>query len=81
MAARLNARHQDAVRLKIKASQLVNRLTSHTLGKLKRPMDSSQVAAGLGLLRKCLPDLAQTELTGKNGSPLFDKVERVIVRK
>lgn len=78
MAARLKARHQDSVREKIRATQLVNRLTSHTLGKLKKPMDSSQVAAGLGLLKKCLPDLAQTELTGENGSPLFDKVERII---
>lgn len=81
MAARLNARHQDAVRQKIKASQLVNRLTSHALGKLKKPMDASQVAAALGLLKKCMPDLAQTALTGPDGEALFDKVERVIVRE
>lgn len=80
MAARMNARHQDAVRAKIQSSQLLNRLTNHALGKLKRPMDSSQVTAALGVLRKSLPDLTATELTGKDGERLFDKVERIIRR-
>lgn len=74
----MGRRHQDDVRKKIKSSQLLNRLTNHALGKLKKPMDSSQVRAADCVLKKCLPDLAQTELTGKDGAPLFDKVERVI---
>jgi hypothetical protein len=49
------------------ATQLINRLTNHALGKLKRPMDASQVRAADCVLKKCLPDLAQTELTGKDG--------------
>lgn len=80
MAARMNARHQDTVRAKIQSSQLLNRLTNHALGKLKRPMDSSQVTAALGVLKKSLPDLTATELTGKDGERLFDKVERIIRR-
>jgi hypothetical protein len=78
VSARLNPRHQEMVRAKIQASQLVNRLTSHALGKLKKPLDATQVTAALGLLKKCLPDLSATELTGKDGERLFDKVERVI---
>jgi hypothetical protein len=80
MAARLNARHQESVRSKIQATQLVKRLTSHALGKLKRPMDSSQVRAAECLLKKSLPDLSSVELTGKDGERLFDRVERVILK-
>lgn len=67
MAARLNPRHQDQVRDKIQASQLVNRLTNHSLGKLKKPMNASQVTAALGLLRKCVPDLSQISGSGEGG--------------
>jgi hypothetical protein len=81
MAARLRPRHQHEIREKIRASQIVTRLTSHALGRLKKPMDASQVTAALGLLKKCMPDLAQTALTGPDGEALFDKVERVIVRE
>ena len=66
MAARtIRVRHQDDVRRKIQASQLVNRLTNHALGKLeKKPMDATQVSAALGLLRKCVPDLSAMEHSG-----------------
>jgi len=63
VAARLNRRHQVMVREKIRASQLVNALENHVLGRKK--MASTQVAAALGLLRKCVPDLASTEHTGE----------------
>ncbi len=65
MAARLNARHQETVKEKIRASQLINALQNHVLGK--RKMDPSQVTAGLGLLKKCVPDLAQLNGGGENG--------------
>lgn len=65
MAARiLRPRHQDEIREKIKASQLLNRLTDHGLGKLKKPMDATQVTAALGVLKKSLPDLTATEHSG-----------------
>lgn len=63
MAARLNRRHQTMVREKIRASQLVNALENHVLGRKK--MAATQVTAALGLLRKCVPDLASTEHTGE----------------
>lgn len=48
--------HPDSVRQKIQASQIINRLTAH-INSDKPIMDSSQVTAALGLLRKCVPDL------------------------
>ena len=81
MAARLNKRHQDSVRDKIKSSQIINRLTDHALGALEKPMEASQVTAALGLLKKCVPDLASTELTGPDGGAvLFERIERTIVK-
>jgi len=65
MAARtLRPRHQDEIREKIKTSQLLNRLTNHSLGLLEKPMDASQVAAALGVLRKALPDLSAVDHSG-----------------
>lgn len=71
MAARLNPRHQEMVRDKIQASQLVNALESHVLKGKK--MGPSQVTAALGLLKKCVPDLTHAELTGKNGAALIPR--------
>lgn len=62
MAARLNRRHQAMVREKIRASQLINALQNHVLGKKK--MESTQISAALGLLKKCLPDMASIEGVG-----------------
>ena len=59
MAKRLNPRHQEMVREKIRASQLVNRLEDHILGETD--MCNTQVTAALGLLRKVVPDLKATE--------------------
>ena len=64
MAARVRKiRHDDETRAKIQTSQLVNRLTDHVLGKVD--MSPSQVTAGLGLLKKTLPDLASVEHSGE----------------
>ena len=63
MAARKQLWHPDAVREKIKASQLVNRLTDHALSNTPI-MDASQVTAATKLLNKVLPDLASTTFNG-----------------
>lgn len=63
MAARKKLNHDDRTREKIRTSQLINRLTDHALGKVE--MNSSQVSAALGLIRKTLPDLAAVEMTGQ----------------
>lgn len=56
MAARLNPRHSEMVREKIRATQLVNRLEDHVFGEAE--LSATQVTAALGLLRKCVPDLS-----------------------
>lgn len=59
MAARLNNRHQEFVKAKIQASQLVNRLQNHALGKMPKgqnPMDDTQIRAADILLKKVLSD-------------------------
>ena len=63
MAARLNRMHQDSVRAKIQASQLINALEDHVLKGTK--LKQSQVRAALGLLAKCVPDIQRTEHTGE----------------
>lgn len=71
MAARvLRIRHQDEVRQKIQATQLINRLTNYALGKEGVTMEPAQVTAALGVLKKSLPDLQSTELTGNPDKPV-----------
>lgn len=80
MAARtVKIRHDDETRAKIKTSQIINRLTGHVLDGLE--LSPSQVSAGLGLLRKTLPDLSTVEQTGKDGGAInmHHTVEQVIV--
>lgn len=55
MAARLRLKHQDEVRAKIQASQLVNALQKHVDGN--NNMSPTQVRAAEILLRKAMPDL------------------------
>lgn len=63
MAARKRKiRHDDETRAKIQTSQLINRLTDHVFGKVE--LSATQVRAAETLLRKTLPDLTATELTG-----------------
>lgn len=65
MAARLNRNHQEAIREKIRSSQLVNSLENHVFGKKK--LEASQVTAALGLLKKTVPDLSQVSGSGDDG--------------
>lgn len=55
-------------RVKIQNSNILNALIEHVDGK--REMSATQVSAGLGLLRKALPDLANVQHTGEDGGPL-----------
>jgi hypothetical protein len=71
-------RMTDEHRTKIGNSQILKCLIEHAVGK--REMSPSQVTAGLGLLRKVMPDLAATTLSGDLDNPLvITKIERVIV--
>lgn len=62
----------DAHRSKIQKSQILTALIQHAEGK--REMSPTQVTAGLGLLKKCLPDLTSVTMTGENGGPVEHKV-------
>ena len=63
MAARkLRPFHTDEIRAKIQASQLINRLTDHALGKIE--LSPTQIKAIEVLLKKSVPDLSSVQLTG-----------------
>jgi len=66
----------EAIRARINGAQIAERLKKHVLGKVR--MTPSQVTAGLGLLKKVMPDTQAIELTGKDGGPLV-VVEREFV--
>lgn len=74
MAARLRKNHQDSVREKIRASQLVNYLEKHALTGTGAKNAGTRTKAALGLLNKCLPDLAKTEHVGDGGGPIKAEV-------
>jgi len=75
MAARLRARHQDEIRTKIQASQLINRLQGHALGEVD--LSQTQIKAIEVLLKKTLPDLSATEISGDPDSPLEANVRLI----
>lgn len=68
MAARLNARHSEMVREKIRASVLIDRLHKHAEGKVE--MTPTQVAAANSLLDRSVPKLSQIQHTGDPENPL-----------
>lgn len=77
----MNRLHQDDVRKKIQASQLLNRLTDHAFGEVE--LSQSQIKAIEILLRKSLPDLSSVVLengTDEEGnSKAFQVIQRTIV--
>ena len=67
-------------RIKIANSNILNALIEHACGE--REMSATQVSAGLGLLKKVMPDLQAVSLGGDEDNPisLIHRIERVIVR-
>ena len=74
MAERLRKRHQDEVRTKIQTSQLVNVLQNHALGLTENDISATRMKAIELLLKKSLPDLSSTEITGDADQPVSIKV-------
>ena len=64
---------EDSVRQKIKTSMLVNRLMDYVKGDVQ--LDSGQVTAALGLMKKTLPDLAAVQHSGDEQSPVKMVIE------
>ena len=73
MAARLNPRHQQMVRDKIQATELINVLQNHALG-ISEEIKPSRLKAIEILLKKSVPDLQSVELTGDPEAPVTMKV-------
>ena len=63
MAARTRKiQHDDKTREKIRTSQLINRLSDHVFGKVE--LSATQVRSAEILLKKTIPDLSATEISG-----------------
>lgn len=58
----------DAHRVKIQNSNILNALIEHVEGK--REMSSTQVTAGVALLKKVLPDMQSLQHSGADGGPI-----------
>ena len=75
-ATKRNAMLIAEARTKIQTTQLINRLQNHALGKLKKPLDQSQVRALEILLKKSVPDLQSITLAGDDdGGPVIHTVK------
>lgn len=76
-ARRFKIRHDENTRAKIRASQLVNRLQNHVLGKVE--LTRTQVDAAKTLLGKVLPDLSATKNEHKHdvADPLADLLNAI----
>lgn len=68
----------DRTKLRIRTSQLINRLQDHVFGEVE--LVSTQVTAALALLKKTLPDLTSTELKGDDNHPLQHHVKISFVK-
>lgn len=68
MAARIRkTKLTDEWKARIQAGVILDRLVKHVNGEID--MSSSQIKAADILLKKTVPDLARTEVTGIDGAP------------
>jgi hypothetical protein len=65
-------------RAKIANSQILKRLIDHVEGKTE--MTATQVTAGLGLLKKVMPDINATAFTDTEGNDLPASLTVQVVR-
>lgn len=68
MAAHKRPDLHSIVRDRINTSKIANRLEKFIDGEVE--LSPAQVTAALGLLKKTLPDLASTAITGADGEDL-----------
>jgi hypothetical protein len=68
----IGRRHQEDVRKKIQASQIINRFYKAFEGEIE--LSAIQVNIGKSLLDKVLPDLKAIEMSGDNEAPMIMKV-------
>lgn len=70
--------HQDDVRAKIQAGQLIKTLQDHALG-VTDELPPTRLKAIEILLRKSIADLSAVEVTGAEGGPVRQAIEVTIV--
>lgn len=78
MAARLNPRHSEMVRAKIRTSQLINRLQDEALGKIAL-LDGERESAKFLINKSLANPPEQKILSGDPNAPLKHAVEFHIV--
>ena len=71
-------RMSDEHRVKIQNSNILNALIEHVEGR--REMSSTQVTAGVALMKKVLPDLSNVEVRGDAENPLVPSITLNIVK-
>ena len=81
MATRKNLKQTLKTREKIQTSQLINRLQNHALSEEVDELKPSQLRAIEILLKKSLPDLQSTEITGDSDAPMQLKIITGIPKK
>ena len=74
MAARIRQHHQEEIRAKIQASQLINVLQNHALNGEGQDFPASRMKAIEILLRKSVPDLSAVTISGDENNPLNHSV-------
>lgn len=79
MAVRLRKHHQEDVKSKIQASQLINYLQNHALSGSGSENAATRVRAAQALLNKIVPDVTRNEHSGLDGAPIVHRIEQVIV--
>lgn len=70
----MGTEHRD----KIKNSNILSALIEHVEGK--RDMTSTQVTAGVALLKKVMPDMIYNKHGGDSENPIIHSIERKIVK-
>jgi hypothetical protein len=70
--------YSDEIRNKIKSSMILNRLMAHILEGAE--MSSTQIRAAEILLKKTVPDLSATQITGGDGEESLPVQINMIVK-
>lgn len=65
----------ESHRTKIRNSKILSRLIGHVEGRVE--LSPTQVSAGLGLLKKVMPDLATKTVQGPDGGPIPVEVKEI----
>jgi len=71
--------HQDDIRRKIQASQLINVLQNHALTG-EGELSPTRMKAIEILLRKSIPDLSSVELSGDSDNPVVQAIQIKLVK-